>query len=129
MQITGNPILSLNSTILGEGYGNFGPFALIVIPLSLLLIEQFFIRMRAGLTGKYYGFAVAFGMWRFDYSFGVIAAFVLFILLKIEWSRVRGYSTPSSLTSQRGAALSQRYGRAANVRNMKGLPARTEPEI
>lgn len=74
--ITGSKVLALNSTLLGEAFGNFGWWAVFIVPLCLFWIG----RAWNGLSSPFYRYAAffcAFACWRFDFSFSVISMAVL----------------------------------------------------
>jgi hypothetical protein len=76
--VRGNDVLSLNSTLLGEAYANFGwlgPF------FFLLFCAGFSLLARTALFPLLHVefFFVAIAAWRFEYSFAVIGAFVLLV--------------------------------------------------
>lgn len=85
-EITGTEVLTLNSTIIGEAYGNFGLLALILVPLNLYLTGILFKNLH-GTILNYCPFFIAFASWRFEFAFIIISAFALFIIKKFIYSK------------------------------------------
>ncbi|MGO4154114.1 hypothetical protein [Cupriavidus sp. YAF13] len=76
LTITGSNILALNATLLGEAFGNFGWFAIFIVPLCLFGIGRVWSSLRSPFY-RYLSFFFAFACWRFDFSFSVISLAVL----------------------------------------------------
>lgn len=99
--ISGSNVLALNSTLLGEAYGNFGWFG----PMAFFLLGALFIWMSKFVGGElfnYQFFFVFFASWRFDYSFMLIAIFVLsiFVISNRIFARVFRARLFSSINSR-----------------------------
>lgn len=68
------PGLALNSTLFGEAFGNFYYIWPIALGATLLLLHFIFSHLsRRARFYSFFGFFVAFAMWRFDMSFSAIA--------------------------------------------------------
>ncbi|WP_287924428.1 hypothetical protein [Diaphorobacter sp.] len=78
-QISGSSVLSLNSTLLGEAFGNFSWLGPLVFMFNSIIINSIFGLLRGGAY-PYLGFFIAFAAWRFEFSFVVISMFVISFL-------------------------------------------------
>ncbi|WJY16293.1 hypothetical protein PCO82_06435 [Pectobacteriaceae bacterium CE90] len=77
--ITGENILTLNSTPLGEFYGNFGWYSLIFAP-ALFFIVWLISRPLLGVKSMSFClFMISFAALRFDFSFIMISIFTLYV--------------------------------------------------
>lgn len=81
LSIMGNPSLTLNSTSLGEFYGNFGFYSIVVLPLAMLFIAWLrVVVLPSSIKYDYALFFCGFAALRFEYSFVVISLFCVFVL-------------------------------------------------
>lgn len=72
--ISGSNVLSLNSTLLGEAFGNFSWFGAFVYLFNAIVFCSILL-LPKGRILTYAGFFVAFASWRFEFSFLAISIF------------------------------------------------------
>ena len=72
--ISGSNVLSLNSTLLGEAFGNFSWFGAFIYLFNAIVFCSALI-LPKGRVITYAGFFVAFASWRFEFSFLAISIF------------------------------------------------------
>ncbi len=85
--------LALNSTLIGEPYGNFGPWWPIgILPLYLIYHLAFLQLSRSSPSFGAIGALAAIAMWRFDSTTAPIAlvlSFALLVLIRVGESAIR----------------------------------------
>lgn len=86
--ISGSSVLSLNSTLLGEAFGNFSWFGAFVYLFNAIVFCSLILLLK-GKAISYAGFFIAFAAWRFEFPFLAISIFsiaCLTILFNILYS-------------------------------------------
>jgi hypothetical protein len=79
--IFGPGILSLNSTLVGEAYANFGLAAIILLPINLYFMGRILMRVSPRYLHATL-FYVAMAAWRFDFSF-LVTAFIFLTIVSV----------------------------------------------
>jgi hypothetical protein len=88
-RVSADGLLALNTTIFGEGYGNFGYGAFVLVPLSFLMMQFFFsILRRRSMYTDLSSFFIALAMIRFDFSYACIALVCLLVFTNVARAKL-----------------------------------------